>query len=140
MTGDASEGRAAQEMAGPAPRELIQAVAQFNEGDYFGAHETLEELWRREHGRIRELYQGIIQIAVGCHHRERANPRGARLCFERGLARVVAFQPVCLGLDIRQMVVDVEQALADLAAGSRAGSARPRIALYDSSSASNGAG
>lgn len=120
---------------GPAPPELTEAVVQFNEGDYFGAHETLEALWLRETGAIRDFYRGIIQISVGFHHLQRRNIRGARLCFERGIARVRPFEPTCLGLDVRRVVADAEAARAGLVdVGDRVRvdsslSPRPRILL-----------
>ncbi|MBI4214117.1 MAG: DUF309 domain-containing protein [Chloroflexi bacterium] len=120
---------------GPAPPELAEAVAQFNDGDYFGAHETLEALWLREPGAIRDFYRGIIQISVGFHHLQRHNVRGARLCFERGIARVRRFEPVCLGMDVRQIVAEAEAARAALSEAGRQISGddnvvpRPRIRL-----------
>ena len=50
------------------PREFYAGLAQFNSREYFQCHETLESLWIAERGPVRELFQGVIQIAVGCYH------------------------------------------------------------------------
>src|SRR6266542_2068364 len=52
----------------PAPPELHKAIEEFNSGEFFEQHETLELLWRATPGEIRHLYEGILQIGVGMHH------------------------------------------------------------------------
>ena len=61
----------------PAPRLLLRGIEQFNRGDYFEQHETLEELWNAESRKVRRLYQGILQIGVAMHHVKRGNHHGA---------------------------------------------------------------
>src|ERR687887_667826 len=50
-----------------APALLRTGIAQFNNGDYWECHETLEELWRGEPDPVRYLYQGILLAGVGLH-------------------------------------------------------------------------
>src|SRR5215469_4185184 len=57
-----------QACASTAPPELLKAVQEFNSGEFFEQHETLELLWRDTPGEIRHLYEGILQIGVGMHH------------------------------------------------------------------------
>ena len=59
----------------PPPR-LLEGIAQFNRGEYFEQHETLELLWRAEPRKVRHLYQGILQIGVAFHHLRRGNYHG----------------------------------------------------------------
>src|SRR5689334_2590675 len=54
--------------AEPAPSELSKALHEFNAGEFFEQHETLELLWRATPGEIRHLYEGILQVGVGMHH------------------------------------------------------------------------
>ena len=63
----------------PPPPELLEGIAQFNRGEFFEQHETLELLWRAERRDIRYLYQGILQVGVGFHHWRNGNFRGATL-------------------------------------------------------------
>lgn len=60
------------------PREYLQGIEDFNEGRYFDAHEIWEEIWLRSSGDTKVFYQMLIQAAVGLHHYERGNARGAR--------------------------------------------------------------
>ena len=81
------------------PRAFQRGIEQFNEGDYFEAHETLEALWKSESGPVRNLLQGIIQLAVALHHVRRGNQKGALSLLERALVRLGPYQ-VCLGVDV----------------------------------------
>ncbi len=78
--------------AGPPP-ELRRGVDQFNRGEYFECHETLEALWRRESGPSRELYQGIIQLAVALHHVRGGNHKGAVSMLDKALPRLRRVPP-----------------------------------------------
>jgi hypothetical protein len=60
----------------PPPPQLLEGIAQFNRGEFFEQHETLELLWRAERRDIRYLYQGILQIGVAFHHLRRLNHHG----------------------------------------------------------------
>ena len=42
------------------PAGLLKGVAEFNRGEFFECHESLEELWLAEERPIRSLYQGIL--------------------------------------------------------------------------------
>ncbi len=98
------------------PALLATAVEQFNRGEYFAQHETLEVLWRAEPGPVRRLYQGILQVGVAFHHLRRGNYHGTMVMLARGLANLRAFEPVTLGVDIARLVSDTERAYAAVAA------------------------
>ena len=86
------------------PPLLVDGIAQFNGGQYFEQHETLETLWRAEPGPIRSLYQGILQIGVAFHHLRRGNYHGVVVMLERGLARVKPFEPTCQDVDVARLI------------------------------------
>ena len=95
-----------------APPPLLTAgIDQFNRGEYFEQHETLETLWRAEAGPVRRLYQGILQIGVAFHHLRRGNHHGTVVMLERGLKNVRPFRPSCQGVDVERLVADGERAL-----------------------------
>lgn len=100
--------------------ELRRAIDQFNRGEFFACHETLEGLWIHEPGALRELYQGILQVAVGFYHHRRGNQRGAILCLERGLRRLGPFRPACQGIDVGRLVTDAALALTAILSGAPA--------------------
>jgi predicted metal-dependent hydrolase len=61
----------------------VQGLEEFNRGEYFEAHETLEHAWNEDSGPARQLYQGLIQVAVAYLQIERGNYRGAIKMFLR---------------------------------------------------------
>ncbi len=50
----------------------------FNEGNYFEAHESWEELWTQAQGQRHAYLQCLIQVSVALHHASRENWAGAR--------------------------------------------------------------
>lgn len=70
-------------------------------GEWFEAHEVLEDLWR-EHppGPEREALQGLIQAAVALEHLRRGNPVGAAKVWGRAQARWEALESWPLGADL----------------------------------------
>jgi predicted metal-dependent hydrolase len=93
----------------PAPLALRVGVHMFNAGEYFEQHEVLEDLWRAEQGPIRELYQGILQIGVGCYHLQRGNHHGAITLLDRGLARLARVAPDAGGLDVGGLILQARR-------------------------------
>lgn len=96
--------QAARRIFGPAPPELEVAIHQFNAGDYYACHETLEELWLAERSDLRHLYQGILQVGVGLYHLRRANAAGALSLLERGPRLLLPFAPATFGIDVAALL------------------------------------
>ena len=96
------------------PPELLHGIAQFNAGEFFEQHETLELLWRDTASPVRDLYHGILQIGVGFHHWRRGNYHGASVLLEEGLTRLGPFLPACQGVDVEGLVRDATAARARL--------------------------
>ncbi|MEN9206773.1 MAG: DUF309 domain-containing protein [Gloeomargarita sp. GMQP_bins_120] len=70
------------------PPTFAQAVSQFNQGDYYACHDTLEALWYDAPEPQRTLYQGLLQMAVAGYHYSHGNYRGATLLLGEGLFRL----------------------------------------------------
>jgi predicted metal-dependent hydrolase len=86
------------------PSMLALAIDQFNQGEYFECHETLEALWLAEAEPLRRFYQGILQVGVALYHQRRGNYRGASRLLESGIGYLLPFEPECLGIDVRGFV------------------------------------
>ena len=84
----------------------MHAIEQFNAGEHFEQHETLELLWRGTAGPARELYHGMLQIGVGLHHWSRGNFHGATVLMAEGIDRLRATPSPCQGVDVTRMVAD----------------------------------
>ena len=102
--------------AEPPPPLLLKGIEQFNRGEFFAQHETLEELWRAEARDVRYLYQGILQIGVGLHHIKRLNHHGAIYMLNRGTTYLRQFAPHCQGVDVVELLEQAERALAEVVA------------------------
>src|SRR5436190_23988049 len=96
------------------PRQLLEGIAQFNRGEYFEQHETLELLWRAEPRTIRYLYQGILQIGVAFHHLRKHNHHGTVYMLTRGSRYLLPFVPRCQGVDVQALLSDAATALREV--------------------------
>ena len=90
------------------PTPLTNGIDQFNAGLFWECHETLEDLWRATPYPLRHFYQSIIKIAVGFHHANRHNAKGARNKLSEGLRLLGPFTPTFLGLDTGALARDVQ--------------------------------
>jgi len=93
-----------------APPELIHGVEQFNAGEFFEQHETLELLWRDTRTPVRGLYHGILQVGVGFHHWRNGNFHGASTLLEEGIERLGPFAPRCQGVDVNALIAEATAA------------------------------
>jgi uncharacterized protein len=98
----------------PPPPALLEGIAQFNRGEYFEQHETLERLWRAERRDIRYLYQGILQIGVAFHHLRRLNHHGAVYMLTRGSNYLRPFAPRCQRVDVQALMDAAAAALQEV--------------------------
>jgi uncharacterized protein len=96
------------------PQEFWEGVACFNEQRYFEAHEALETAWRNEPGRIRELYQGILQLGVAYFHIRRGNIRGALKSFDHGHNNLKLWEDRPLPIDLKGLLDQTRQAQEQL--------------------------
>ncbi len=87
-------GRAKAYRPLPASRRraaLVEALAAYDRGDAFLAHELLEPAWMgTADAAERELYQGLIKLAAAEVHRVRGNPAGEAKNLRGARARLAA--------------------------------------------------
>jgi hypothetical protein len=88
----------------------------FNAGEYFEAHEALELAWRDERGPVRELYRGVLQVAVAYYHILRGNYPGAVKMFVKSRTWLGPFPDQCRGVDLLRFRQDYHQVEALLLA------------------------
>ncbi len=96
---------------------MIHAFEQFNRGEYWHQHETLETVWRAEKDEsIRNLYKGILQIGVGLHHITRRNYHGTVKVLTRGIDYLRPYAPRCMSVDVARLISDASQVLEQVRA------------------------
>lgn len=85
-------------------------------GEYFAAHEALENAWRAEPGLVRNLYRGILQLAVSYLHITRGNYAGAVEMHRRAQRWLAGWPDLCRGIDVAALRRDFDAAINALTA------------------------
>jgi uncharacterized protein len=105
---------ASEDPPGELPDLVLEGIEEFNRGEFFECHEYLEEAWMQESGRVRYLYQGILQVGVGFYHLQNGNWRGATGLLRNGTVRLEEFEPETLGVDVAKLVRESRRCLREL--------------------------
>lgn len=86
----------------------------FNAGEYFEAHEALENAWNAEEGEAKNLYRGILQIAVAYLHITRGNYNGALKVYARSRKWLNGLPDICKGVRVRELRSDAEKVMEEV--------------------------
>lgn len=87
------------------PDEFWQGVEQFNTGEYYACHDTLEALWIEATEPDKTFYQGILQIAVALYHLGNKNLRGAVILLGEGSNRLRRYPSEYSGIDVDELLI-----------------------------------
>jgi len=91
-----------------------EGLRLFNAGEYFEAHEALEDAWNADQGEIRELYRGILQIAVVYLHVTRRNYNGAIKVYARSQRWLKDWPEICRGIEVGKLRRDAEAVITEV--------------------------
>lgn len=86
--------------------KAIEGMYLFNLRKFFEAHEELEIAWNEEKNEVRDLYRGILQVAVTCLHITRGNYDGAIKVYKRSQRWLQGWNDVCRGINLKQFQAD----------------------------------
>ncbi len=88
---------------------FLRGVTLFNAGNFFDAHEALEDAWRESpHGSpLRRHLQGLVQLAVAFHHQSHENLAGARSVLDRALRNLSGAEKSFPDLDLDRLRIDL---------------------------------
>jgi predicted metal-dependent hydrolase len=103
-----------QDCTGTLHPMAIKGIMLFNRGEYWNAHEALEEAWREETGEVRYLYQGVLQVGVAYLHIQRGNFNGAIKLHRRAHRWLDPFPAQCRGIDVACLMKDLDAAIAEV--------------------------
>ena len=93
-------------IAGPLHPKAKEGIKLFNQGEYYEAHEPLEEAWMKTDSPERDLYQGILQIGLAYYQITQGNYRGALKMFQRGFRNLSSLGDTQMGIDLVQLLTD----------------------------------
>jgi len=96
------------------PREYLEGIEHFNARRYYDAHEVWEEIWLRSSGETKLFYQTLIQAAVGLHHYERANARGAGGMYKNVTEKLNQLPGCFMSLDLSDFARQYRSFFSDL--------------------------
>jgi predicted metal-dependent hydrolase len=96
------------------PPRLLQGITEFNQGEFYQCHDTLEELWAAEPRSIRHLYQGILQIGVAFYHLRAQRYGPVVTLLKSGSNYLEPFAPVCMGVNVTKLLNHASQCLSQV--------------------------
>ena len=96
------------------PPQAMEGFHLFNAGKYFEAHEALEKAWIAEKGEIRNLYRGILQIAVAYLHILRGNYNGAVKVHARSQRWLKNWPSICRGVYVEELKTNAERVIREI--------------------------
>lgn len=83
-----------------------RGIELFNVGEYFEAHEYLEEAWKEDPSPGREFYRAVLQVAVAYLQIERGNYDGALKMFWRLRQWMDPLPDECRGVNVAKLRED----------------------------------
>jgi hypothetical protein len=83
--------------------ELIRA------GEYFAAHEELENAWRAAPAAERDFYQGLVHVAVAWYQAGRRRRIGTERQLEKAIRRLEPFAPAHSGVDVSRLLAQLRE-------------------------------
>jgi uncharacterized protein len=96
------------------PDEFWTGIEQFNRGEYYACHDTLEAIWIESSTSDKNFYQGILQVAVALYHLGNANWRGCVILMGEGLNRLQRYESDYGGINVDQLVSDTADLLLEV--------------------------
>jgi predicted metal-dependent hydrolase len=85
-------------------------LEQIANGEYFAAHELLEEAWRAAETDERDFFQGLVHVAVAWYQAGRGNRVGCERQLEKAKRRLSPYAPAHRALDVAGLVEQLEEA------------------------------
>jgi len=80
------------------------------QGEYFAAHEVLEDVWRAAEPEERDFFQGLVHVAVAWYQAGRGNSVGCERQLEKAARRLGPYAPEHLGVDVTAILQQVAAA------------------------------
>jgi uncharacterized protein len=104
------------------PPEVCYArgLDHLREARHYEAHDELEIAWRVAPPEERSFLQGLVHVAVAWHHARHGNRSGCERQLEKAARRLAPYAPKHRGVDVADLLAQVEAARALGAAGSLA--------------------
>ena len=97
---------------------LERGLDLIRSGDYFAAHEELEDVWRTAAKDERDFFQGLVHVAVAWYQAGRGKAVGCERQLEKAERRLRPYAPSHRGVDLDAVLASVADAAASVRGGS----------------------
>lgn len=94
---------------------FTKGVDLFNAGKFWEAHETFEDLWRRQKGDVKRLVQGFVQSAAAFSYIERRRYESILYLFDKSVEKLAATSHLLPGVNIQHLVDSMKDAKEEVA-------------------------
>ncbi len=106
-------------MARVAVSDALEAGLELiRRGEYFAAHEELEDAWRAAAPEERDFYQGLVHFTVAWYQAGRGNQVGCERQLEKAMRRLGPYAPEHRGVHVSSILGQLETAAGVVAGGS----------------------
>lgn len=93
-------------------QDLERGLDLARAGEYFAAHEALEDAWRAAEPAEKDFFQGLVHVVVAWYQAGRGNEVGCSRQLEKAARRLGPFAPAHRGVDVALILRQVEAAKA----------------------------
>jgi uncharacterized protein len=98
--------------------ELAAGLDLIRRGEYFAAHEELEDAWRAAAPDERDFFQGLVHFTVAWYQAGRGNRVGCERQLEKAAHRLGPYAPEHRGVDVASILRQVGEAAETVRGGS----------------------
>lgn len=90
---------------------FLEGAALFNRGYYWEAHEVWEDVWRNEEDDVKTFAQAFVQVAAADSFVKLSKLTSAKYLFEKSLEKFRQFQQLDCGVDVQELIRNIENVL-----------------------------
>jgi uncharacterized protein len=90
--------------------DFERGLALIERGEYFAAHEALEDAWRAASLEERDFFQGLVHVAVAWYQAGRGNRVGCERQLEKAVRRLSPYTPAHRRVDVEDLLAQVRSA------------------------------
>src|SRR5205085_3766781 len=83
---------------------LARGLELIRSGEFFAAHEELEDAWRAADPAEKDFFQGLVHVAVAWYQAGRGNRVGCERQLEKAARRLGPFTPEHRGVDVASVL------------------------------------
>ena len=88
---------------------LGRGLELIRDGEYFAAHEVLEDVWRAAPAEERDFFQGLVHVAVAWYQAGRGRRIGTERQLEKAIRRLEPFAPAHRGVEISRLIAQLKE-------------------------------